>query len=212
MSLFERKTEFGNAKPMYTLGLDKTLLIVGLGNIGKEYDDTRHNVGFACVDALANSQGIDVWSNKKDLKSFVAMGKIGDTRVVFCKPTTLMNLSGDAVQAVSNFYKIVPSDIVVIHDDIDIDFGQIRTRVGGGSAGHNGIKSISQQLGEDYGRVRVGIGPKLPEQIDSADFVLAKFSKSEQTKIPQLLKESTAILTEIIHGQKVPTETRSFII
>ncbi len=212
MALFQKKPDVENSKPIYTLGLQKHVLIVGLGNEGKEYDDTRHNIGFACIDTLAASQGIEGWAHKKDLKSEVATGNVGDTRVILCKPTTMMNLSGTAMQAVAHFYKIEVSQIVVVHDELDIDFGQIRTRMGGSDAGHNGIKSLIEHLGENFGRVRVGVGPKTPAQMDSADFVLGKFNTEEQTQIKNLLQESTAILTEFIHSQNILPETRSFLV
>ncbi len=212
MGLFQKKPDVENSKPIYTLGLQKHVLIVGLGNVGKKYDGTRHNVGFAVIDALAASQGIDGWTDKKDLKSIVASGNVGNTRVILCKPTTMMNLSGAAVQAVSHFYKISPEAMVVVHDELDIPFGQIRTRTGGSDAGHNGIKSLIEQLGEDFGRVRVGVGPKKPAAMDSADFVLAKFSDVEQKQMRNLLQESTAILTEFIHSGTIPSETRSFLV
>lgn len=212
MALFQKKPIVGTNAPLYTLGLQKTLLIIGLGNIGPEYVGTRHNIGFDCVDALAVSQGIDEWADKKDLKCIMASGNIGDTRVILCKPTTFMNNSGESAQAISRFYKIELSQIVVVHDELDITFGQIRTRRGGGTAGHNGVKSLVQHLGEDFGRVRIGVGPKTPEQIDSADFVLARFSESEQKQRENLLRESTAILTEFVHSGILPEETRSFLV
>lgn len=212
MALFQKKPDVENSKPIYTLGLQKHVLIVGLGNVGKKYDDTRHNVGFACIDALAASQEISGWADKKDLKSVIATGNVGDTRVILCKPTTFMNLSGQAVQAVSHFYKIEGSQIIVVHDELDIDFGQIRTRTGGSDAGHNGMKSLIQHLGPDFGRVRVGVGPKKPDAIDSADFVLAKFSPKEEKQLKNLLQESTAILTEFIHSHHLSSETRGFIV
>ena len=212
MALFQKKPDVENSKPIYTLGLQKHVLIVGLGNVGKEFEGTRHNIGFDCIDALGNSQGITNWANKKDLKSLVATGNVGNTRVILCKPTTMMNLSGSAVQAVSHFYKIQPSQMLVVHDELDVDFGQIRTRMGGSDAGHNGVKSLIEHLGQDFGRVRVGLGPKKPAQVDSADFVLAKFSTKEQKQLKNLLKESTAILTEFIHNQTLQPETRSFLV
>lgn len=198
--------------PLYSLGQNKSVLIVGLGNMGKEYVDTRHNIGFAAVDALASSQDFDGWTVKKDLKCQIASGTVADTRVTLVKPTTMMNLSGEAVQAVANFYKIQPSHIVVVHDELDVAFGQIRTRIGGSSAGNNGIKSVTQHMGPDYGRVRIGIGPKKPAQMDSADFVLAKFSEEDQKQMKNLLQEATAILSEYIHAGQLPAETRSFIV
>jgi PTH1 family peptidyl-tRNA hydrolase len=133
--------------------------------------------------------------------------------VIAIKPTTFMNLSGDAVDAVCTFYKLSSENIVVLHDELDIDFGHIRLRIGGASAGHNGIKSISEHIGEQFGRIRIGIGPKHPAKIDSADFVLQKFSASEAKQLGNLEQESTAILTEYIYGGTVlPSETRSFIV
>jgi PTH1 family peptidyl-tRNA hydrolase len=212
MALFQKKPDSGSSMPLYSLGLQKNVLIVGLGNMGKDFEGTRHNIGFAVVDALASNQGFDGWTEKKDLKCQIASATIGDTRVILCKPTTMMNLSGEAVQAVSHFYKIQLSQIAVVHDELDIDFGQIRTRVGGGSAGNNGVKSVTQHMGEEYGRVRVGIGPKTPEQIDSADYVLAKFSNEQNDQMKNLLQESTAILTEYIHSGQLPHETRTFLV
>lgn len=216
MALFQRKPDVGSNMPIYSLGLHKTIMIVGLGNVGKKYTGTRHNIGFECIDALAQSQGIDGWADKKDLKSLVATGNIGDSRVILCKPTTFMNNSGDAVQAVAHFYKIEPTNILVVHDELDLDFGQIRTRMGGSDAGHNGIKSLVQHIGESasqrIGRVRVGLGPKKPSEIDSADFVLAKFNDKEQKQLKNLLQESTSIITEFIHGGTLSSETRNFLV
>lgn len=122
-----------------------------------------------------------------------------------------MNLSGEAVEAVSHFYKIPLEQIIVVHDELDIDFGQIRLRRGGSSAGHNGIKSVTKYIGETYGRVRIGVGPKTPEQIDSADFVLGKFNKEQAEHIPKLKKEVNAILSELAYGSPLTPETRTFL-
>lgn len=155
---------------------------------------------------------MEPWIEKKDLKCHLSKGRLGDTQIIAIKPTTFMNLSGRAVQAVANFYKIGTSATVAIHDELDIPFGQIRLRVGGTSAGHNGIKSISEAIGEEYGRIRIGVGPKSPPQIDSADFVLQKFSDSEQKQLPNLAKEVTAILTEYIYSGQLPHDTRTFLV
>ncbi len=213
MALFQRRPQTSNPVNYVTVGLNKTLLLVGLGNPGREYELTRHNIGFACIDAFVEkTPEIASWIEKKDLKCLLATGQIGDTRVLAIKPTTFMNLSGEAVQAVSNFYKVQLERTVVVHDELDIPFGQIRTRKGGSSAGHNGIKSVTQYVGEDYGRIRIGIGPKTPEQIDSADFVLQKFSKIELEHMPELVREVNAILSELVYGAELPNETRSFLI
>jgi len=198
---------------MYTVGLNKTVLIVGLGNIGKAYEGTRHNIGFAAVDAfVAANPDFGQWSEKKSQKCFLASGQLGQTRVIVIKPTTFMNLSGEAVQAVVAFYKIPADKVVIVHDELDIKFGSIRTRTGGSSAGHNGIKSITQYIGEGTGRVRIGIGPKKPAQMDSADFVLQKFSATEVKQLENLTRETSAILSEYAYGVQLPTETRSFLV
>lgn len=213
MALFVRRPEeLGGTRINFTsYGMNRTVLIVGLGNPGKEYDGTRHNIGFACVDSFAEKNSFDPWIEKKDLKCQLTHSMMNETRVILCKPQTFMNLSGEAVQAVAHFYKIQPDGIVVVHDELDVNFGQVRTRVGGSSAGHNGVKSVTEHLGEDYGRVRIGIGPKTPEQIDSADFVLQKFSEKEQASLPKLTREVNAILSEYAYGSPVSAETRSFL-
>lgn len=196
--------------PLYTLGLNRTVMIVGLGNPGREYNNTRHNIGFATLDYFVDKQEFEPWIIKKDLKCHLTSHQIGEARVIAVKPTTYMNLSGEAVQAVAHFYKVPLNQIVVVHDELDIPFGQIRTRMGGESAGHNGIKSVIQVAGKDFGRVRIGI--KAHTKMDSADFVLGKFDSEEMTHMPALFKETAAILTEYIYGDSLPHETRSFIV
>jgi peptidyl-tRNA hydrolase, PTH1 family len=208
MALFQKKPVTSSSAPLYTLGLSKSLLIVGLGNIGKEYEDTRHNIGFNCIDEFATTQEFDPWVEKKDLKCFFTAKNIGNTRVILIKPTTLMNNSGDAVQATSHFYKIPPDQILVVHDELDIPFGQIRTRAGGSDAGNKGIKSIINHIGENFGRMRIGI--KAPTKMKPTDFVLAKFNKEEQENLPALKKEVIAMLTEYVYGNHLVAETRSF--
>jgi PTH1 family peptidyl-tRNA hydrolase len=211
MELFQKRPQVSNPLSFTTFSLNKTLLIVGLGNPGKEYEHTRHNIGFICLDDFASKNSFDPWMSKKDLKCELTQATLGDTKVILCKPQTFMNLSGEAVQAVSHFYKIDNTRIIVVHDELDINFGQIRMRVGGSAAGNNGIKSVSQHMGESYGRVRIGIGPKKPEQMDTADFVLQNFSASEQSKLPALTREVSAILSEYSYGSPVNAETRSFL-
>jgi peptidyl-tRNA hydrolase, PTH1 family len=212
MALFQRRPSSSDSIKYYTLGQNKILMIVGLGNPGKEYDGTRHNIGFACLDEFAKANDFDPWVDKRDLKCQVASTQLGESRVLLVKPTTFMNLSGEAAQAVANFYKIPAENIVAVYDEIDIPFGQIRMRVGGSSAGHNGVKSLIQHLGENFGRVRVGIGPKEPEQMDSADFVLAKFSSEQQAQLKNLAKEAAAILSEYTYQGELPHDTRNFIV
>ena len=150
-------------------------LIVGLGNPGTEYAGTRHNVGFDCVDVLADKFGFAPFRSKFD--GLIAEGKINGEKVYLLKPHTYMNLSGNSVVKAANFYKILPQNIVVIHDDMDLKIGDMRQKIGGGSGGHNGIKSIDSAVGNGYRRVRIGIGHprdfELP--MDPADWVLGRF-------------------------------------
>jgi peptidyl-tRNA hydrolase, PTH1 family len=213
MGLFQRRPIIGDNAPLYTTGMQKTLLIVGLGNIGKDYEGTRHNIGFDVIDHFAEKQGFPGWTVKKDLFCAETSHTLGSARVILCKPTTFMNESGKAVQAMQRFYKIANSSTLVVHDELDIDYGQIRTRLGGGAAGNNGIKSLIQNCGEDFGRVRIGIGPKKPAQIESADFVLSKFSSKEKEQLSLLRQETNSILSEYCYGNgELITETRTFIL
>lgn len=213
MALFQQRPQASDTLRNFTFGHEKTLLIVGLGNPGQEFDGTRHNIGFACADAFVDTlEEMQPWTDKKDFKCVLSSGKMGGTRVIAIKPATFMNNSGEAVQAAAHFYKVDPAYIVTIYDELDIPFGQIRTRVGGGAAGHNGVKSVIQHLGEDFGRIRIGIGPKLHEQQDSADFVLGKFPPEQQAQLKNLTKETTAILTETIYSNQLTPETRNFIV
>lgn len=211
MALFQKKPVVESVMPLYSLSANKTVLIIGLGNPGPEYENTRHNVGFAAVDAFVDANDFAPWVHKKDLRAELTQANMGQSRVIIAKPQTFMNLSGEAVRAICNFYKIHIEDVLVVHDELDIDFGQIRCRKSGGAAGHNGIKSIIQHMGGEFGRVRVGIGPKTPEQIDSSDFVLQRFSEAEHGRMKDLTREVGAILTETIYGDgQLPHETRSF--
>jgi len=213
MALFQRRPEVGHSIQYYTLGQNKQLLVVGLGNPGEEYDGTRNNIGFAAIDAFVAANDFEPWIHKKDLKCHVAMARLGDAQVVAVKPTTFMNLSGEAVQAIAHFYKIPTERILAVYDEIDIEFGQIRLRKGGSSAGHNGVKSLIEHIGEDFGRIRVGIGPKVPEQIDSADFVLGKFNDDQRSHIKELTRETTAIISEYVYADgQLPQETRNFLV
>ena len=213
MAWLQRRPQVSDPTMYYSVGQNKSVLIVGLGNPGKEYTLTRHNAGFICLDAFVRkSDEMSDWISKKDLKAIISTGRLGDKQVIAMKPTTFMNLSGEAVQAVSRFYNIVPADIVVIHDELDIDFGQIRLRKDGSSAGHNGIKSVSQHIGEEYGRIRIGVGPKHPARIKSESFVLQKFSDAEQEQLPNMEREVISIISEYTYGGGLPIDTRTFLV
>jgi len=213
MALFARRPQTSNVSSLYTVGLNNTIAVIGLGNVGEKYDQTRHNVGFNCVDSFAISNEFPSWVLKKDMKAEIAIKTMGDSRVILMKPATLMNLSGDAVMELVQFYKIPATNILVIHDELDINFGKIRSKQGGSSAGHNGVKSIISTIGEDFSRLRIGIGPKIPEQIDSADFVLQKFNPKELKYLDSLYLESSSMINEYIFGDhSLLGETRTFII
>ncbi len=212
MAWLQRKPLVSDSIQYYSMGLNKTKLVVGLGNQGPEYVGTRHNIGFEAVSSfVAVNSEFEPWVNKKDLKCLLSSAKLGSIRVIAIKPTTFMNLSGESVQAVANFYKIHPHDVIVVQDELDIIFGQIRINTGGSSAGHNGIKSVISNFGDEFGRIRIGIGPKTPSEIDSADFVLQKFSVEQQAQMNNLYKEANSIISECIYGE-LPRDTRSFII
>ena len=165
---------------------NKPILIVGLGNPGPEYATTRHNVGFMAVDAMA---GDVTWKKEKD--ALTAKGEIAGHPVIFAKPQTFMNDSGRAVLALMTFYKLPLENLVVIHDDMDLKNGDMRQKVGGGSAGHNGIKSIDAAVGREYKRIRIGIGhPRdFESPMDPVDWVLGKFSAEQLTQIKKAISE-----------------------
>lgn len=160
---------------------NKPILIVGLGNPGAQYERTRHNVGFMAVQSLVPSDA--KWRMEHDALTYTQ--NINGRRVIFALPQTFMNNSGAAVGALVRFYKIPIENITVIHDDMDLKSGNVREKVGGGSAGHNGIKSIDVAIGSNYRRIRIGIGhPRdfnLPT--DPADWVLGKFTDAEMACI-----------------------------
>ncbi len=213
MALFQRKQTTYQNFQLYTLGQHKTILIIGLGNIGEKYVGTRHNVGFEVVDYFASISQFEPWSDKPQLRCLLTVDTMADKQVFLIKPTTYMNASGEAVQAVMQYYKIPEEDVVVVHDELAIPFGQIRTRIGGQSAGHNGLESIIGHIGENFGRVRIGIKSEIADKTDSAKFVLAKFSKEEQKNTTTLNKEAAAILSEFVYGSTPLTaETRSFLL
>lgn len=169
-------------------------LIVGLGNIGKEYDGTRHNIGFATVDKLREDYDLPAWKEQKKFKAIVTEGYVGGKKIILAKPTTYMNASGEAARALKDFYKLTNKDITVIHDELDLPFGTVKLKEGGGSAGNNGLKSLITHIGEDFTRIRIGIKNDLLEKIDAADFVLAKFSKDEQKKLADIVQVATNLI------------------
>jgi PTH1 family peptidyl-tRNA hydrolase len=211
MGLIQKKPYVTSSAPAYTISATKSFLIIGLGNPGKEYAGTRHNFGFTVLDHFAKQNNFPGWAQKKDLKSLVTQANLGENRVILCKPTTFMNLSGEAAQALQRFYKINNPHTLVVYDELAIPFGQLRTRMSGSDAGHKGVKSLIQHLDKGFGRLRLGIGPETLQTNDSADYVLKKFSKDEQGQLPQILREANALITEFIFSGTLPQETRSVL-
>ena len=165
-------------------------LIVGLGNFGKKYEQTRHNFGFMAVENLAKKLNLN-WKFEKKFFGQVATGEVTGEKTILLKPETYMNLSGKAVLAVAQFYKIPAKKIVVFSDDLDLPFGKFRWREKGSSGGHNGLKSIISVLGtQEFPRMRLGISDELREKMPTEKFVLTKFSKDELAQIPQILDQA----------------------
>ncbi|AOR22335.1 aminoacyl-tRNA hydrolase [Clostridium taeniosporum] len=165
-------------------------LIVGLGNPGSKYDNTRHNIGFEVIDNISREYNIDI--NRQKFKGVYGEGFIANNKVILLKPTTYMNLSGESIREVVNFYKISNEDIIVIYDDISLDIGRLRIREKGSAGGHNGIKSIIANLSTDiFPRIKVGVGQP---NVNLVDYVLGKFSKEEK----EILKESIEVATNSV--------------
>lgn len=163
-------------------------IIVGLGNPTSEYTGTRHNIGFDALTALSDKTGISV--NEKKFKALMGKGTICGERVVLLKPQTYMNLSGESVIEAVNFFKVDPSDVCIIYDDINLEPGSIRVRERGSAGGHNGIKNIIAHLGtEEFPRIRIGVGEK-PKEWDLKDYVLGHFSNEDEAKIREALADA----------------------
>lgn len=164
-------------------------LIVGLGNPGREHRDNRHNIGFMAVDRLAADYASP--SSRIEHKAIVSKVKIGDRSVIIAKPQTFINLSGESVRPLMNYYKIPQQNLLVIYDELDISFGTIRLRMKGGTGGHNGIRSIVQHLNPEFARMRLGIG-RPPGKMPVRSWVLQDFSSNDQFILDAVLDESVA--------------------
>ncbi len=177
----------------------RMFVIVGLGNPEKKYFGTRHNVGFDTIDALSDKYNIGLAETK--FKAAYGKGRIGNERVILVKPLTYMNLSGEAVAPICNYFKVdTKSDLIVISDDTELDAGRIRVRPKGSAGGHNGLKNIIAQLGHDeFSRVRVGVGKK-PKDWDMVDWVLGHFDAEEAGAIKTGIENATEAVAEIIEN------------
>lgn len=172
-------------------------LLVGLGNYPKEYEQTRHNVGFMFLDFLQKKYEGSVFSLKKDLEASLSEIHINQEKWILLKPHTYMNLSGRALGKAMDYYQIAPTDVWIVYDDIDMEFGKIRYRATGSSGGHNGIKSITQFLGgETFHRLKIGVSNEFRDKIPAADFVLQRFNEPEKENLPELFSTAEKVWKE----------------
>lgn len=171
-------------------------LVIGLGNPGREYRETRHNIGFMVIDKLCAELGVSL--GRVQSKALVGIGKMEGQKIILAKPQTFMNLSGQAVGGLMRFYKVPISQLIIAHDDLDLPLGSIRLRPGGGSAGQKGMGSIIQQLGtQDFARLRLGIG-RPPGQMDPAAYVLQRFSNAEQEVLSMVLDRAVSAVQTFV--------------
>ena len=172
------------------------MLLVGLGNPTPDSNDNRHNVGFKIIDAINTKFGLS--KQKPKFKGLLTTGNISNKKVYAIKPLTFMNNSGICIRELIEYFKIDPENVIVFHDDLDVDFRKVKAKFGGSSAGHNGIESIDKFIGKDYARVRVGIG-KPEKKIEVSDFVLTNFSEEEKEELGKVIQniiESMPILID----------------
>ncbi len=175
-------------------------LIVGLGNPGKKYENTRHNVGFCAVDYIANENNVKV--QKAKFSALYNTIEVNKSKVLLLKPQTFMNLSGKSVSEAAKFYKIPMENIIIIYDDISLDVGKLRIRTKGSAGGHNGIKSIISYMGDVFPRLKVGVGQKPHPDYNLADWVLSDFSKSEKEILKEQYKDIWDCIQLMILGQR----------
>ena len=181
------------------------LLVVGLGNPGPQYATTRHNLGFLVADVLADRIGSGFKVHKKS-GAEVVTGRLGGRSIVVAKPRTYMNESGRQVGPLANFYSVAPADVIVMHDELDIDFGRIRLKFGGGVAGHNGLRSVGSALGtNDFARVRIGIG-RPPGRQSGASFVLGNFKTKELPEVAVVCEQAADAAEMLISDGLEPAQ------
>lgn len=171
-------------------------LVVGLGNPGKQYELTRHNLGWQVLDALVQRMEAGSWHHEASYEADVAEARVGELRVLFVKPTTFMNNSGRTVAGLANFYKVPAEDIVLIHDELDLPLGTVRLRLGGSAAGHHGVESVTHHLSSDqFWRLRCGIAPATPlPKGEGSRFVLAPFDAEEQERVSAVVVHAATMV------------------
>jgi PTH1 family peptidyl-tRNA hydrolase len=171
-------------------------LVAGLGNPGPEYERTRHNIGFRVADELARR--LDATFKRSKHEALTAEARDGDTPVLIAKPQTYMNDSGRAVSGLARYYGVPPERIIVVHDELDLPFGVVRVKLGGGTAGHNGVSDVASAIGTGFARVRIGIGRPTGRK-DPVDFVLEPFTKSEEAGVPAIVDLAADAVFAILH-------------
>ena len=195
--------------PLYTSSLEKIRLIVGLGNPGSQYARQRHNIGFICLEKLAELYEAS-WQAKKGLQGQLAQLDLAGVRLLLLKPQTYVNLSGEAISLTARFYKLRREEITIVYDEVRLNFGTIEALSGQNHFGHNGLKSAQQHLGEHLQLIRVGIGPKQPPQAELTDFVLGDFTAPEKVLLPSITKEVCNLIGEA--GSEAPKNQKRSIL
>jgi PTH1 family peptidyl-tRNA hydrolase len=175
-------------------------LLVGLGNPGGEYLLNRHNIGFAAVEAIKDQHGFEPWHKNRSFEGIVSEGRIANTQTLLLQPQTYMNESGRAVQRITHFYKLLVSDVTVFHDELDLPPGKVRVKIGGTDAGHNGLRSLSQVIGSNYRRVRIGVGhPGAKDLVQH--YVLSDFSRDERPLFKALIDVLAKNVELLLRGE-----------
>jgi PTH1 family peptidyl-tRNA hydrolase len=172
------------------------MMVVGLGNPGRRYESTRHNVGFLVVDELARRWGINP-DAKKQFGALVGDGSVGKTRTLLCRPQNFMNRSGQPARSVAGYYSVEPDAVVAIHDDLDLPYGTVRCKRGGGHGGHNGLRDMISHMGKDFLRVRCGVG-RPPEGWETAAYVLGKWSTDEKAGLEPFVGEAADAVESVL--------------
>lgn len=184
-------------------------IIIGQGNPGANYTHSRHNIGFMALNYFAEQNQIQ-FAQKTKFFSYIAELNVSSEKILLVKPSTFYNRTGQTARALADFYKLTPEDFLIVHDDLALPFGSIRVRQGGGSAGNNGVRSISSQLGKDTWRLRIGVTNDLRAQADDANFVLGKFNAKEQETLKnELLPQACQVINQFIEGGINPTTHQS---
>jgi len=184
---------------MENASVKPSLIVVGLGNPGKQYEDTRHNAGFRALDLLADAFGTKTWEDKQKFLASVMEARIVTVPILLVKPQTYMNRSGEAVKKLLNFYKVDPTSILILSDDIDLALGETRLRPSGGPGTHNGLRSIVDHIGEAFPRIRIGVGAQKPGE-DLSTYVLSKPPASEKKLIEESLQKIPEMVREFVMG------------